>query len=165
MIEVKIIEGITPQTLTAEDYLLSMKGRYEFHQMTNETFNRLQNDLDLFHHIYGKKLKYILNKDTIMITDARPKIIFLGEELPNDKEHELVNGSEKGFDVKIVYTKNSVWLQKEETVHNVTEVHYLFSSPIKEQVAFESDIHFTGFTRPVEDIELIEIVEAIDAVK
>ena len=41
--------------------------------------------------------------------------------------------------------------------HNVTEVHYNYSSPDPSRVAFESDIHHTGSTCPVDCIKEFKI--------
>ena len=74
------------------------------------------------------------------------------------KENKII--TPKGFNVKIKYTKNSAYYRagtKTDTHHNVTEIHYNFKSalPLK-QVAFESDIHGTGCTIPIDEIEEFE---------
>lgn len=62
-----------------------------------------------------------------------------------------------GFDVRIVFKKDSPWGAVEKTRHNVTEIHYLYKSILGEKaVAFESDIHGTGGTIKVEYIEEFE---------
>jgi hypothetical protein len=92
------------------------------------------------------------------------KLIFLGEELDSTKEKEILSGSKFGFNVIVVYKMDS-WMsqhKKEQVVdvfNNCTEVHHLFESifPEKKRIAFESDIHRTGCTRNVDDIESVEI--------
>lgn len=56
--------------------------------------------------------------------------------------------------VRLVYTDGS-----EETVTGITEIHYNFPSlvtSIGPQIAFESDVRSTGFTRPISDIKEFE---------
>jgi len=60
-----------------------------------------------------------------------------------------------GFNVKIKYKDG-----KEEIRNNVTEIHYNYPSPIRGQVAFESDIHGTGGTVFIDEIEEFEAVLA-----
>jgi len=146
--------------LTAEQYLLLLKQKYEFQQLKDQVLHSIKQELDLFYTVYGEKLRYSVDSvNSIIVIDyARPKIIFLGEELPNNREHEIFSDNENGFDVKIVYVENSIWLKKEEIVHNITEVHYLYKSFYRHgSVAFESNIHSTGFTCLIDSIELIEI--------
>ncbi len=44
----------------------------------------------------------------------------------------------------------------EETYHNITEIHYNYDSAMSDiigvQIAFESDIHQTGFTRSIKQV-------------
>lgn len=96
------------------------------------------------------------------------KLIKDNVELDSSIEHELFSG-ELGFTVTIVYTEES-WLSEglnepyTETVNNITEVHHLYKSPIgggRLKIAFESDIHNTGFTRDVNDIESVHIIDAV----
>ena len=47
-----------------------------------------------------------------------------------------------------------------EEIKNLTEVHYCYKSLVrKKQIAFESDIDSTGFTRFVSGIKEIEIFD------
>jgi hypothetical protein len=85
------------------------------------------------------------------------KLIYLGEELDSTKEHELLTDSEFGFKVDIEMTKESFY--KDTTAYNCTEVHHLWSEDYMggASIAFESDIHGTGFTRRINDIESVTI--------
>ena len=87
------------------------------------------------------------------------KIEYLGKELDVTKEHELLSESEFGFKVDIKYTKNSWCSKKEDTAYNCTEVHHLWSVDYMggASIAFESDIHLTGFTRRIDIIESVNI--------
>ena len=87
------------------------------------------------------------------------KLIYLGQELDTTKEHELNSKNEFGFKVNIKYTKESWYKIKEETVYNCTEVHHLWSKDYmgNASIAFESDIHSTGFTRTINTIESVNI--------
>lgn len=90
------------------------------------------------------------------------KITYLGQELDATIEHELISKNEFGFKVDIIYNKDSWYPHKEDTVNNCTEVHHLFSKDYISGhfIAFESDIHSTGFTRRIETIESVNIVDA-----
>lgn len=87
------------------------------------------------------------------------KITYLGQNLDVTKEHELFSSNEFGFKVNIKYTKESWYPTKENSVHNCTEVHHLWSDDYMggASIAFESDIHGTGFTRRIDVIESINI--------
>lgn len=90
------------------------------------------------------------------------KITYLGKELDETKEHELRSVNEFGFKVDIKYTKESRYPTKEDTAYNCTEVHHLFDMDYMggPSIAFESDIHGTGFTRRIDTIESVTIVLA-----
>lgn len=89
------------------------------------------------------------------------KLIFLGTELDVNKEHELFPTNKTlGFDAIIVY-KNG----HGEVRHNLTEVHHLFNTVFEPGIAFESDIHSTGGTAKVQDIEIVIIVLATEKAK
>lgn len=156
-VAVKPIMGIQMEKPTPEEYLNVLCHKYVCTPITDNRLNELQFDLDKFELIYGKKLKFVLDNYKIEIKMARPTIIYLGDVLDNDKEHELLSDKEHGFDVKLIYERNSHYKIKEVIVHNVTEVHYLYDSFAGEQVAIESNIHSTGFTRFLKHIESIEI--------
>jgi hypothetical protein len=87
------------------------------------------------------------------------KLIFLGRELDVNKEHELFPTNKTlGFDAIIVY-KNG----HGEVRHNLTEVHHLFKGHSFEAgIAFESDIHSTGGTARVHEIEIVIVVLATE---
>lgn len=87
------------------------------------------------------------------------KLIYLGQELDTSKEHELLSDSEFGFKVDIKYTEESWYPKKEDTAYNCTEVHHLWSLNYMggPSIAFESDIHSTGFTRRISDVESVTI--------
>jgi hypothetical protein len=86
------------------------------------------------------------------------KLIYLGKELDTTQEHELITDSEFGFKVDIKMTEESGYTVK-ETAYNCTEVHHLWSENYMggASIAFESDIHRTGFTRRINDIESVTI--------
>jgi hypothetical protein len=84
------------------------------------------------------------------------KLFYLGTELDVKKEHELFPTNKTlGFDAIIVYKDG-----RGEIRHNLTEVHHLYSSPFEPSIAFESDIHGTGGTAKVQDIDTVVIVLA-----
>jgi|LakMenEpi03Aug12_release.lakeMendotaPanAssembly.Ray.scaffolds.fasta_scaffold4151243_1 hypothetical protein len=85
-------------------------------------------------------------------------LIYLGTELNVNNEIELFTENKLGFDAVIIYNNGSV-----ETRHNLTEVHHLYKTPFEPSIAFESDIHSTGGTVKVEDIDSVVIV--LSAVK
>ena len=76
-----------------------------------------------------------------------------------DKEHKLNSYNEFGFKVDIKYTEGSWYSTKEYTTYNCTEVHHLWSLDYMggASIAFESDIHSTGFTRRIDTIESVNI--------
>lgn len=89
------------------------------------------------------------------------KIIHLGQELDPMQEHELISNSKFGFKINIKYTKQS-WLEgKTDTAYNCTEFHWrytdIFNTVPCNRVAFESDIHRTGFNKDINDIEYVII--------
>lgn len=82
------------------------------------------------------------------------KLIYLNEdasiELDTSIEQELYE-TKYGFNINIVY-KNVEFKNLE--IFNCTEVHHLYR---KNKIAFESDIHCTGFTNDITDIESVVI--------
>lgn len=96
---------------------------------------------------------------------------YLGESLDSANEHELVSNSKFGFKVKITYALNNPYskdtnINLVEECNNCTEVHYLYKSYTKEKrIAFESDIHKTGFVRTVEHIISVDIENALELYK
>lgn len=87
------------------------------------------------------------------------KLIYLGKELDCSKEHELLTDNEFGFKVDIRYTQESKYPEKDDTAYNCTEVHHLWSEDYMggPSIAFESNIHGTGFTRLISRIESVTI--------
>ena len=64
-----------------------------------------------------------------------------------------------GFKVKIKFKKDSLFKGKSSIYHNVTEIHYNFDSDFPwKRIAFESDIHKTGLTHIIDDIEEFEAI-------
>lgn len=62
-----------------------------------------------------------------------------------------------GILVKVRFNDDSVMLGANVTYHNVTEIHYLYPSPLgQHRVAFESDIHSTGVTWELDQIAEFE---------
>lgn len=94
-------------------------------------------------------------------------LIFKGNKLDCELEHELFSDSEFGFEVTIGFKMdaqnyaNRVW-----RLNNVFEVHFKYKSIVlKEElgrVAFESNIHHTGRTNNIDDINFIIITEATE---
>jgi DNA-directed RNA polymerase subunit RPC12/RpoP len=80
-----------------------------------------------------------------------------------DKEFELLfnkkTGYEFGVNVMIQYNELSYYRNKIDYCNNVTEIHHLFDSAstkvFGEQIAIESDIQGTGFTRGIAHIKFI----------
>ncbi|MCK9445661.1 hypothetical protein M0Q50_02080 [bacterium] len=90
------------------------------------------------------------------------KLIFLGEELDSTKEQELVDTG-IGFYVTIKYKSNLVY--HNECINNCTEVHNLYETfGDRKCIAFESNIHQTGFTREIENVESV-IIELSDRIE
>lgn len=87
------------------------------------------------------------------------KITYLGQDLDTTKEHELISENVFGFKVDIKHTEESWYPTKEDTAYNCTEVHHLWSMDYMggASIAFESDIHGTGFTRRIDTIESVNI--------
>lgn len=87
-------------------------------------------------------------------TDTNMRKLYLGTKLNINIEHELFTENEFGFDAIIIYKDGEV-----ETRNNLTEIHHLYESQF-ESIAFESDIHCTGGTVRLEDIDIVVIVLA-----
>ncbi len=89
------------------------------------------------------------------------KITYLGQELDVTKEHELFSNNEFGFKIDIQYTDDSFYRFKKDTAYNCTEFHWRFNQDQdlekEKDVAFESDIHSTGFTRKIKAILSVNI--------
>ena len=83
------------------------------------------------------------------------KLIYLGQELDTEQEHELFSTNEFGFIVKINKT-NSFPV---EVYYNCTEVHHKYEPMIgnRDKIAFESDIHRTGFNYLISNCDTVTI--------
>lgn len=97
------------------------------------------------------------------------KIVYLGSEIDSDKEREILTENEHGFKVTVTYKRDS-WMsvrsgkQVIDVFNNCTEVHHMYDTIIRlddKRIAFESDIHKTGCTRSVDDIECVNIESAL----
>jgi len=88
------------------------------------------------------------------------KLFIFEKEINPDYELELVVGSEFGLDITIKYI-DDIYDGVEDTKHNCTEFHHLYNKDDKFSLglssAFESDIHQTGCTRRVNEIEWIKV--------
>lgn len=83
------------------------------------------------------------------------KLIYLGQELDAEQEHELFSTNEFGFNVIIEKSYNFIV----EVCYNCTEVHHKYE-PIfgeRDKIAFESDIHKTGFNYLISDCDTVTI--------
>lgn len=91
-------------------------------------------------------------------------LIFLGNELDAKVEHDLLSDNEYGFKVTVSYNDDS-WMSRHhgkkvvQIFNNCTEVHHLWSLDYMggASIAFESDIHSSGCTQLINDIESVEI--------
>lgn len=84
------------------------------------------------------------------------KITYFELEIDSTKEIELVTKYPFGFKVTVLYTKAGNFKGKTEVLNNITEVHHMYDERNK-QIAFESDIHQTGGTHNISDIDSIHI--------
>lgn len=140
-----------------DEYMYNLCNEFLYSPINESILKKLQFELDKIENVYGKKFVFNICNDKISIKMTRPLLIYLDEELDNNKEYELLSDNEYGFDVKIIYGINSYHQEKEQYIHNVTEVHYLYKSFNGDRVAIESDIHSTGFNEYLKDIISIEI--------
>ena len=89
------------------------------------------------------------------------KLICLNEELDINLEHEIISENEFGFEVSIEYTETAWYPIKKIQLNNCTEVHWrfadIFNLEPSTKVAFESDIHHSGFNREINTIKTIII--------
>jgi hypothetical protein len=61
-----------------------------------------------------------------------------------------------GMKVTIKFKKNSIYNGSTSILHNITEIHHNYNTVYAsegERIAFESDIHSTGCTYEVNDIQ------------
>jgi len=98
---------------------------------------------------------------TIKLKQNKMKITYLGKELDASLEHELFSTNEFGFKIDIKHNNESWYAVKEDTAYNCTEFHWRYTDMFNEfptdSVAFESDIHYTGFNRKIDTIESVNI--------
>ena len=59
----------------------------------------------------------------------------------------------QGMKITIIFKKSSIFEGRTVTLRNITEIHYNYPFSTEKRVAFESDIHGTGDTHNVSDIE------------
>jgi hypothetical protein len=68
-----------------------------------------------------------------------------------------------GFKVRVKYHIDSDFFKNDvidQTFRNVTEIHYNYPKSIAPSVAFESDVHGTGLTHFLSDVqEFVAIAE------
>jgi hypothetical protein len=87
------------------------------------------------------------------------KIEYNGVLLDSLQEHELSNKNEFGFLIEVVLLTGERY-----TVQNCTEFHWrytgLFNPTPCDSVAFESDIHGTGFICEIDNFNNITITDA-----
>jgi len=72
-----------------------------------------------------------------------------GIALDPNKEHEIFN-HENGLKVTVSFGPK--FSSKTAVFRNITEVHWMYPSIHEKRVAFESDIHCTGYTYAISDI-------------
>ena len=119
-------------------------------------------------------MSYLINNDDRHVLFEKKgffstgmKLIFCGKQINTCKEQNIESVNKFGFNVSIIYKKDS-WLSKAflnekhiEKIYNCTQVHYGYTEmgtvQLLTKVAFESDIHRTGFNREIIDIESVEI--------
>ena len=89
------------------------------------------------------------------------KLIYLNKKLDTNLEHELMSENKFGFEVSIEYTETAWYPIKKIQLNNCTEVHWRFTDIFNPEpttkVAFESDIHHSGFNREINTIKTIII--------
>jgi hypothetical protein len=92
------------------------------------------------------------------------QLTFLGKQQDCNKELEVFSEPEHefGFIAKVIFKQDSWYEYKEVFYTNLTEVHFRYNDVIhnRSRVAFESDIHRTGCTKELDDIESIEVTKA-----
>ena len=90
-----------------------------------------------------------------------PTVVFPnGDIIKNlSDEMEVFYNESTGFPfgVRVDIFTNDKSNYSDNTYRNVTEFHYLFESYCGEQVALESDLHFTGGTKYLNVIKFIKI--------
>lgn len=127
----------------------------------------IQNMIDISVNLYDVE-RELIEKELFSPTPM--KLIFLGKELNPRIEHELISDSLLGYKVTITFKEGSGMLKsghdRIEVRNNCHEVHSLYhrvkcTETDSERIAFESNIHGTGGTLPVDEIESVVIEEAL----
>ncbi len=92
------------------------------------------------------------------------KVIYLGVELENPtKEQEIFpKNLNLGFTVTIKYADNGNYRGIIVIHNNVTEIHINYKTVGNPRVAIETDIHSTGGTREINDVDTLTIVDATE---
>ena len=80
------------------------------------------------------------------------KLINQGNILDDQKEHEIFY-PKLGVRILVLFTDERVSI-----FNNITEMHWRYLD--KNNVAFESDVHGTGGTRSIDDIDLVFVLQA-----
>ena len=90
-----------------------------------------------------------------------PTVIFPNGDIIKNLSDEMEvfynESTEFPFGVRVDIFTNDKSNYSDNTYRNVTEFHYLFESYCGEQVALESDLHFTGGTKYLNVIKFIKI--------
>lgn len=153
---------------TIEKFIQQQRKRFIGMPITDNLKHEIQYMLDLAYKYYTFKLMLrCVDNNSISIEHARPYFVEITNEenyeLDRNKEYEIKAVTWLGYHVVVTYKANSEMYKNHEfpgmlkmqVFRNVTEIHYLHESHFKESVAFESDIHQTGCTRFLEEIEMI----------
>lgn len=93
------------------------------------------------------------------------KLTILGKQLDSSIEHEVFADDTLhpfGFNARIVFKDDSVYEGEVHTYHNLTEVHHMCDmfDNRSDSIAFESDIHYTGGTRRINEIVSVKVTIA-----
>lgn len=116
-------------------------------------------------HIVNNDDRHVLFEKKGFISTGM-KLNYCRKELNTCKEQNIESENEFGFSVIITYQKETSPLSRYfnesfiESIYNCTHVHYGYndmSGESMKKIAFESDIHETGFTRVIKDIKNVEI--------
>lgn len=88
----------------------------------------------------------------------------LGKKIDSSLEHELFADEilhPFGFNARIVFAKESPYEGRTDIYHNLTEIHNRFKGcEFCPQIAFESDIHYVGGTRRINEIVSVRVTKA-----
>jgi hypothetical protein len=101
-------------------------------------------------------------KENINVSYRDPetnKVIYILDEEHLQQELDKAREERYGFDVRLVFTEESLYEQKEEVLKNITEIHYCYRG--RKKIAFESDIDKTGCTYLLSDIKEFEALSKL----